>query len=108
MSERSVQDWLDEVPAHFIPENSTGMDVVIQLDLTGEQGGDWYITIQNQQVHVTKGVASNPKLTVKADAQDILKILTGKMDGMRAFMQGKLKVSGEMGLALKLIKMFRA
>ena len=108
MSEQSIQDWLNEVPAHFMPYQAAGMDAVVQLNLTGEQGGDWYITIQNQQVHVNKGVAPNPRLSLKADAEDILKILTGKMDGMRAFMQGKLKVTGDMGMAMKLIKMFHA
>jgi putative sterol carrier protein len=40
------------------------------------------------------------------DAQDVLKILSGQMDGMRAFMQGKVKVSGDMGLAMKMMNLF--
>jgi putative sterol carrier protein len=106
MSEQSIKDWLGELPSHFIPEKSNGTDAVIQLNLTGDQGGDWYVTIQNEVVAVSPGVAANPRLTLHADGQDILNILSGKMDGMRAYMQGKLKVSGDMGLAMKMVNMF--
>lgn len=106
MSEQSIQDWLGELPAHFLPEKAAGMDATVQLNLTGDQGGDWYISIREQKVEVQPGIAPNPRLTLKADAQDILKILSGKMDGMRAFMQGKLKVNGDMSLAMKLMNMF--
>jgi putative sterol carrier protein len=36
----------------------------------------------------------------------MMDILTGKMDGVRAFMMGKLKVSGDMNLAQQLINLF--
>lgn len=107
MSEMTIQGWLDKIPQFFIPEKATGVNAVIQLHLSGEQGGDWYITIQNEQVQVNQGVAPNPRLTMTGDAHDVLQILSGQMDGMRAFMQGKIKVTGDMGLAMKLMGMFR-
>jgi len=107
MTDRSIQDWLNELPAHFIPEKAAGMDAVIQLRLTGEQSGDWHIVIRDLKIQVLPGVAPNPRLTLSAASQDILKVLTGQMDGMRAHMQGKLKVSGDMSLAMKLMGLFR-
>jgi putative sterol carrier protein len=42
-----------------------------------------------------------------ADARDAVKILTGQMDGTSAFMQGKLKLKGDMGLAMRLTTLFK-
>jgi putative sterol carrier protein len=107
MTERSIDDWLARLPDHFIPENAAGIDAVIQLNLSGEESGQWYVTIQNQQLTVTPGVAPNPRLTLGANSQDVQNILTGKQDPMRAFMQGKLKVTGDIGFATKMTNLFR-
>jgi putative sterol carrier protein len=107
MTEGTIQDWLDRVPEHFVPERAVGVSGDIQLNLTGEQGGNWFITIQNQQVEVTKGVSPNPRVSLQADSQDVLKVLTGQMDGMRAFMQGKLRVTGDTSFAMKMTNLFR-
>jgi putative sterol carrier protein len=36
-----------------------------------------------------------------------VKIATGKLDGTAAFMQGKLKIKGDMGLAIKYQSLFK-
>lgn len=107
MAENSIQDWIDKVPSAFIPEKAAGVDSDIQLHLTGAQAGDWVIGIHNQQVNITKGTAPNPKLTLNGDSADVLNVLTGQMDPMRAFMQGKFRVTGDMSLAMKLMGMFK-
>ena len=54
-----------------------------------------------------EGQAENPNVTLLADARDAVKIFTGKMDPTAAFMSGKLKVKGDMGLAMRMQSMFR-
>jgi putative sterol carrier protein len=39
---------------------------------------------------------------------DFLALLSGKLNGQMAFMTGKLKVAGDLGLALKLESLLRA
>jgi len=46
-------------------------------------------------------------MTLKADSQDYVKIFTGELDGMQAFMQGKVKLTGDLNLAMKLMQMFK-
>ena len=48
-----------------------------------------------------------PQLTLIADAGDYVKISLGQLDGTAAFMQGKLKIKGDMGLAMKMASIFR-
>jgi putative sterol carrier protein len=106
MGEETIQGWIDKMQDYFIPEKAAGIDTSIQLHLSGDEGGDWAIVIKDQKLVVTKESLPAPRLTLGGDAQDVLKILSGQMDGMRAFMQGKVKVSGDMGLAMKMMNLF--
>lgn len=46
--------------------------------------------------------------TVSVDFDDFKKLAQGQMDPMMAFMQGKLKVAGDMSVAMKLQSLFKA
>ncbi len=107
MTEISVEQLIQNHEKAFQPEKAVGVDAVIQYHLTGEEGGDWIITIGDGVCKVAEGNAENPKMTLTADAHEFRDILLGKMDGMAAFMQGKLKLSGDLNLAMKLTSFFK-
>jgi len=46
-------------------------------------------------------------MTMAADSSDYIGIFTGEVDGMAAFMQGILKLGGDLNLAMKLRQMFK-
>jgi putative sterol carrier protein len=46
-------------------------------------------------------------MSLTADAQDFREVLLGKVNGMQYFMQGKLKLAGDLNLAMKLTSMFK-
>ena len=70
--------------------------------------GEWNAAIKDGEVAVTKGDASKPaNMTLTADSQDYVKLFTGELDGMQAFMQGKIKLAGDLNLAMKLMQMFK-
>jgi putative sterol carrier protein len=45
--------------------------------------------------------------TLKMDFSDFSDLIGGKLDGMTAFMTGKLKIEGDMGVAMKLQNILR-
>jgi putative sterol carrier protein len=45
--------------------------------------------------------------TIKMDFSDFTDMIGGKLDGMTAFMTGKLKIEGDMGVAMKLQSILR-
>jgi putative sterol carrier protein len=107
MSEPTIKEFIMGHEVAFQPDNAVGVDAIIQYHLSGEEGGDWIIAIKDGTCKVTEGIAENPKMTLNANAQDFKNILLGKQDGMAAFMQGKLKVSGDFGLAMRYMNFFK-
>lgn len=107
MNNYTIPQLMDRIPTYFVPERAKGVDAVVNFRLTGEKGGDWVVTIRNQQCTVIQGIDPAPRLVFSAEAQDCLDILTGKMDGMRAYMQGRLRLQGDMSLAIRLAGFFK-
>ena len=105
--ELTIEKLMGLMPKAFRPEKAVGVDAVVQYNLTGEQGGDWIITIGDGKCSVKKGVAEAPRLTLTADAADYLNIITGKLNAMSAFAGGKLKLKGDLNLAMKLMDFFK-
>jgi putative sterol carrier protein len=72
--------------------------------LTGDDGGEWSISIEDGKGSVTDGAIEDPQCTVTMAAADFVGIVKGSANAQMLFMSGKLKVAGNMGLALKLQK----
>jgi putative sterol carrier protein len=98
---------MSKMPGAFLPEKAVGLDAVIQFKFTGGEAGDWYAAIKDGKVQVSQGVHESPRMTLTADSSDYIKIFTGEIDGMKAFMEGKLKLAGDLNLAMKLTQMFK-
>ncbi|HKW71780.1 MAG TPA: SCP2 sterol-binding domain-containing protein [Candidatus Dormibacteraeota bacterium] len=99
---------VDAMPEYLIPEKAGTTNATIQFDLSGDGGGKWWVKIHDQKAESGKGdPADAPNLTLMADVNDWVKIMSGKLDGTAAFMQGKLKIKGDMGLAIKMQTLFR-
>jgi putative sterol carrier protein len=103
----TVQELMNRMPKAFKPEAATGVNAVVQYHLTGNEGGDWVIDIHDTTIDVKPGTAPNPKVTLTADAQDYKDVIMGRTNAMQAFMQGKVKLAGDLGLAMKLPNMFK-
>jgi putative sterol carrier protein len=51
---------------------------------------------------VTDGAGKTADCTISLSLETFEKMVKGELDGTSAFMQGKLRVAGDMGLAMKL------
>jgi putative sterol carrier protein len=107
MSDVTVQKIIENHPKYFQADLAEGMDVVIQYALTGEEAGNYIITIKDGVCTTAEGVADKPNMTLSADSQDFKDVLTGRGNGMQYFMMGKLKLSGDLNLAMKLTQIFK-
>ncbi len=101
------QDLFDKMPAAFDPSRAEGVTATIQIDLTGDDGGTWLINIADGAVQVTQETIDDPTMKLTMGAQDYMDMVSGKLNPMNAFMQGKIKLQGDMGLAMKFQNMFK-
>jgi putative sterol carrier protein len=107
VSETTINDLMDLLCRSFQAERSAGIDAAIQIHLSGEKGGDYGIVIKDQGCSANAGILPASNLKLEAAAQDVLDMYEGKLDPMKAFMQGRLRVSGDKAMALNLTTMFR-
>jgi len=67
----------------------------------------YHFTIANESIDVQSGKHEKPNITLTMKESDYLDMINGKLNGQMAFMTGKLKIAGDMGLALKLQSLFK-
>jgi putative sterol carrier protein len=103
----NAKQLIDQLVADFPPDKAAGLDADVQVNLTGEGGGNWIIKFAGGKVSGAEGKAVSPRLTVTTSLADISAIAEGKLDGMAAFMQGKVKLDGDVGLAMRMVSMFQ-
>ena len=84
------------------PSKAAGVNAVYAFDLSGDEGGPYHIGMKDGKGEAGPGAAENPNITITMAANDLVDLATGKLDGTMAFMSGKIKIKGDMGLAMKL------
>lgn len=103
----TVKETFDAMSSRFRADKAAGVNATIQYDITGDQGGSWNAVIKDGACTVNSGAAATPNLTLTMSQQDWLDMVTGKLSGQMAFMSGKLKLKGDMGLAMKVGGLFQ-
>ena len=89
-----------EMGARFLPEKAAGRSAVIQYDVNTPDGAETYQAIvAGGQCTTAKGAEKEPSVTLVLSLPDFLRLISGKLNGVQAFMSGKLKIRGDMMLA---------
>jgi len=84
------------------PAKTKGMNAVYQFELSGDNGGIFHVNVDDGNVVLEEAAHSTPNITISMTADDFNNMLDGKLNATSAFMAGKLKVKGDMSLAMKL------
>ena len=102
----TISELFEMMPGRFNAEAASGMNKTIQWNITGEESGVWAFQIENGAGRVIPGGIENPDITFTVSGKNWLAIAEGKLDSMKAFMTGKLKVKGDMTMAVKMSQLF--
>ncbi|MEJ2113974.1 MAG: SCP2 sterol-binding domain-containing protein [Flavobacteriaceae bacterium] len=100
---KTPKDFFEKIlPTRFNPKKAKGVDVIVNINISGNNGGEWTVKIKNQILKVKNGLENYPTLTLKISEKDYVDIINGKLSGEKAFFTGKLKLEGKITQALKL------
>lgn len=102
----TVEEFFRVLPDKLDLDAAEGLDAVYQFDLSGEQGGQYYVLIHEGSCRVTRGSHADPHVTLSLSGEDCIRVLNGQLKGTAVAMSGRLRISGDMGLALQLGSLF--
>lgn len=98
----SATEFLNKLPAAFNVDAAAGTDCTIQFNVSEPA----HLVIKDGNCEVVPGTADSPTLGVTMEDDDLVALLSGQLDGMSAFMTGKLQVEGDLMLAQRMGSFF--
>ena len=75
--------------------------LAVQVNLTGNDGGVFYIEIKDGRVSVEPYEYIDRSCGITLSNDDFVKLMNGELDALKAFTLGRLKVDGDLGKALE-------
>jgi putative sterol carrier protein len=100
------QEVFDSMRGSFQAAKAKGVHARYQWDLSGPQGGQWWIDVNDGKYKMGKGKIDNPNVTFAARDRDWVAVSNGEIGGIWAYLTGRLKIRGDQGLARKLGEIF--
>lgn len=104
---------LDEVfrrfPDFLNASKTQGMTAVVKFKIGGRGDGDadrYVVVIEDGTCRAGSDLAGDPGVTIVVDAADFLKLVTGNLNPLTAFLRGRLKIKGDLALAARLPGLF--
>ena len=105
-SSSTPQQVFDGMRQSFQANKAKGVHARYQWELSGPNGGEWWIDVNDGTYKMGKGKIDNPSVTFITSDADWVAMSNGKLKGTWAFMTGRLKVRGSQAVARKLNEIF--
>ncbi|WP_170931327.1 SCP2 sterol-binding domain-containing protein [Aeromicrobium sp. PE09-221] len=91
----SASEFLNKLPAAYDADAADGAEGTVQLNVSTPA----YVVLTSDGLTVHDGTAADPDVTLIASDEDLISVLRGDLDGVEAFLAGKLQVEGDLQLA---------
>jgi len=93
----------DAMKQRLDPQKAAGQSAVVQWDINAADGSHSYqFKVDNGSGSWTEGTPETPRVTLTFGLPDFLRFVAGQLEGMQAFMAGKLRLAGDMMFATTL------
>jgi putative sterol carrier protein len=102
----SVGQALESLPRTVDSQKLAGMSTIAHFQVSGIENTDWTVSVDDGDVDVTQGAPLSADLTVMVASEDLLAMFNGALNPVAAFMQGRIKVEGDIMQAMRLQALF--
>ena len=106
MQYTNVKEAFKAMLEGFDPEEAEGLELVYQINITGDQSSRWYLIIKDEKCEMAEGVHDAPNLTMTMSPETCLKWLNKEASGVKLFMTGEVQSEGNVMLAPKIEELF--
>jgi len=103
MQNASLQAFMESIPDAFLAEKAGDLEASVVLDVGDEA---WSLLIKNGACRLQEGDLPNADLRLQASEKDLLRLFKGELNPMFAFTTRKLRLKGDVNLAMRLIQYF--
>jgi putative sterol carrier protein len=105
-SNSTPQQVFDGMRQSFQANKAKGVHARYQWELSGPQGGEWWIDVNDGAYKMGRGKIDHPSVTFVAKDKDWVAVSNGQLGGTWAYLTGRLKIRGDQAVARKLGEMF--
>ena len=105
-SSSTPQQVFDGMRQSFQANKAKGVHARYQWELSGPQGGQWWIDVNDGTYKMGKGKIANPSVTFVTSDKNWVALSNGTLGGKWAFFTGRLKIHGSQSIARKLDEIF--
>ena len=105
-SSKTPADVFAGMGKSFRADKAQGVHARYQFNISGPEGGNWWIIVTDGKCEMGKGTIDSPDVTMAVSDADWVAISNGKLGGTWAYMTSRLKISGSQSIARKLDDMF--
>ena len=99
----SPREFFESLESRVDSTKAAGLTASYVFEIDG--AGTWLVAVDDGKVSVSEN-GGDADTTISTSADTFMKIANGEQNPTSAYMSGKLKVSGDMGQAMKLQKLF--
>jgi putative sterol carrier protein len=105
-NDTTPQQVFDGMRQSFQAQKAKGVHARYQWELSGPNGGQWWIDVEDGKFNMGRGRIDKPNVTFVASDKTWVALSNGTLGGKWAFFTGRLKIRGSQGLARKLDEIF--
>jgi putative sterol carrier protein len=98
----SAVELLKKLPTAFQPEAAGDTDCTVQFNISSPM----HVVIKNGTCATKDGASASPDVAITMDDDDLVSLMKGELNGMTAFMTGKLQLEGDLMLAQRMFGFF--
>ena len=100
-----IQDIFQTIVSRYDGEAMSDFNATVAFSLSGDDGGDYHLTFADGNASYGEGGIEEPTATIMMTDDDFKALTSGSLNPMAAFMQGKIKVTGDMSTVMKMQNM---